>query len=132
MRPTSVARPARRHCQIAECSESTGTISPPPAARALATTGPAAIRLSLLASASRLPASSAASVAGRPAKPTTALSTTSASGCAASSASTSGVVEARAGEVGRDAELGACSASSSALLPGGERHDPVVVAVAAR
>ena len=49
------ARPARRHCQIAECSESTGTISPPPAARALATTGPAAIRLSLFASASRLP-----------------------------------------------------------------------------
>ena len=40
MRPTSVCRPERRHCQIAECSESTGTISPPPAARALATTGP--------------------------------------------------------------------------------------------
>ena len=52
-------RPARRHCQTAECSESTGTISPPPAARALATTGPAAMRLSLFASASRLPACSA-------------------------------------------------------------------------
>ena len=56
--------------------------------------GPPAMRLSLLASARRLPCSSAASVAGRPAKPTTALSTTSASGSAASSASTSGVVGA--------------------------------------
>ena len=43
------------------------------------TTGPAAIRLSLLASASRLPADNVAIVTGSPAKPTTALTTTSAS-----------------------------------------------------
>src|SRR5918912_1559768 len=54
---------------MAECSESTGTISPPPRSRARTTTGPAAMRLSLLARASRLPASRAATVAGRTARP---------------------------------------------------------------
>ena len=104
MRATSDARPPRRHCHTAECSESTGTISPPPAARALATTGPAAIRLSLFASASRLPARSDASVAGRPAKPTTAFNTTSASGCAASVANTSGSSAHARRQVGRHVE----------------------------
>ena len=46
---------------------------------AAARPGPAAMRLSLLASASRLPWRSVASVTGRPANPTTALTTTSAS-----------------------------------------------------
>src|SRR5205085_385465 len=61
---------ARRHWWTAQCSESTGTISAPGVDRTRCTTGPAAISDSLLASASRFPASSAASVTGRPAKPT--------------------------------------------------------------
>ena len=78
-RATSVlAWTAARHWCTAQCSESTGTISAPGVRRAFCTTGAPAISDSLLASASRLPASSAAMVTGRPAKPTTALSTTSA------------------------------------------------------
>ena len=47
-------------------------------ARRGCTTGPAAIRLSLLASPSRLPDRSVSTVTDRPAKPTTPLITTSA------------------------------------------------------
>ena len=69
----------RRHWCTAQCSESTGISSAPGVARSGCTTGPAAIRLSLLARASRLPAASVATVTGSPAKPTTPLTTTSAS-----------------------------------------------------
>src|SRR5580704_4094581 len=71
-----------RHWCSAQCSESTGTISAPGVLRAFCTTGAPAMRDSLLAKARRRPASSAAIVTGSPAKPTTALSTTSAP-CAA-------------------------------------------------
>ena len=53
-RRTSAARPPRRHCASAECSESTGTIWPGRAAAF--TTGPPTISDSLLASASVDPA----------------------------------------------------------------------------
>ena len=59
--------PPRRHCAIAECSESTGTIWPGRATPG--TSGPPAISDSLLASASVRPARSAASVAARPREP---------------------------------------------------------------
>src|SRR5919198_5688012 len=72
----SGARPSR-HWKAAECSLSTGSSSPPPRSRAASASSPAATRLSLFASASVTPFSSAQSVAGSPAKPTTALSTTS-------------------------------------------------------
>ena len=56
----ATSRPAsaddRRHWCTAQCSLSTGTSSAPGVDRNGCTTGPAAIRLSLLASASRLPA----------------------------------------------------------------------------
>ena len=68
----------RRHWCNAQCSESTGTSSAPSTSRNGCTTGPAAIRLSLLASPSRHPFDSVAMVTGRPAKPTTPLITTSA------------------------------------------------------
>src|SRR5580692_7964480 len=71
-----------RHWCSAQCSESTGTISAPGVLRAFCTTGAPAMRDSLLAKARRRPASRAAIVTGSPAKPTTALSTTSAP-CAA-------------------------------------------------
>ena len=66
MRPTSVWRPDRRHCQIAECSESTGTISPPPAARALATTGPGRDQALLVGEREPLAGFEAPIVAGKP------------------------------------------------------------------
>ena len=69
---------ARRHWWMAQCSESTGMISAPGVARTRCTTGPPAMSDSLLASANRRPASSAARVTGSPAKPTTPLTTTSA------------------------------------------------------
>ena len=68
-RSTPLSGRARRHWWTAQCSESTGTISAPGVARARCTTGPAAISDSLLASASRRPASRAARVTSRPAKP---------------------------------------------------------------
>ena len=67
------------HCRMAECSLSTGMISPPLEEHAAAASSPATTSVSLLARATRLPASSAASVASRPAAPTTALSTMSTS-----------------------------------------------------
>ena len=84
------------------------------------------MRLSLLASARRLPCSTAARVAGSPAKPTTALSTTSASGSAASSAQDTGIVTAQARAVGRDAELARLRVEQVAVAAGGERDHLVV------
>ena len=69
--------PPRAHWNSAECSLSTGSSAPPPRARAPRARSPAATRLSLFASASVTPCSSAHIVAGRPAKPTVALRTTS-------------------------------------------------------
>src|SRR5262245_7489637 len=90
MRATSrsTADDERRHWWMAQCSLSTGTNSAPGVARNGCTTGPAAIRLSLLARASRLPCRSVAMVTGRPAKPTTALTTTSAGSARSSKRST--------------------------------------------
>ena len=90
MRATSRSASAdeRRHWCTAQCSLSTGTSSAPGVARSGCTTGPAAIRLSLLASASRLPRRSVAIVTGSPAKPTTALTTTSASSTRSARSST--------------------------------------------
>ena len=69
----------RRHWCTAQCSESTGTISAPGVRRGPLHDGPPAISDSLLARARRRPASRAARVTGRPAKPTTPLTTISAS-----------------------------------------------------
>src|SRR6185503_5361984 len=68
--------------KAAECSESTGRIRPSPFLHAVVASSPPATRLSLFASARSTPCSSAQNVAGSPAKPTTALSTTSGSGWA--------------------------------------------------
>ena len=87
-RATSVGRPARRHWARPECSESTGTIWPG-LARAV-TSSPPTIRLSLLARASRRPASRARRVGARPTEPVMPLRTTSAPSAAASSATASG------------------------------------------
>ena len=73
------------HCNTALCSESTGTISPPPSRAACCTRSPAITNVSLLASATLLPAFKAAIVASSPAAPTTALTTMSTSGWVAAS-----------------------------------------------
>ncbi len=74
----SGSRPSR-HWKSAECSLSTGSSSPPPPLHAASASSPAATRLSLFASASVTPRSSAQRVAPTPAKPTTAFRTTSGS-----------------------------------------------------
>ena len=78
------ARPSR-HWKSAECSLSTGRSSPPPRFHAAIASSPAATRLSLFASASVTPRSSAQSVAPTPAKPTTAFRTRSGSAASRSS-----------------------------------------------
>ncbi len=80
----SGARPSR-HWKSAECSLSTGSSRAWVALGAAVTSSPAATRLSLFASASVTPRSSAQSVAGRPAKPTTAFRTRSGSARSSSS-----------------------------------------------
>ena len=84
-RARSAGRRPVRHCSTALCSESTGTISPPPSRAARVTSSPAITSVSLLASATRLPARSAASVASNPAAPTMPLTTMRTSGCVAAS-----------------------------------------------
>ena len=74
-RRTSSRDPARRHCAIAVCSESTGTIWPG-LARA-ATSGPPAINDSLFAKARVRPASRAARVGASPTDPVIPFRTTS-------------------------------------------------------
>ena len=88
-RTWEAGRPAM-HWRIAECSLSTGTISPPCRRAVAITISPATTSVSLFASATRLPAASAARVASSPAAPTTALSTIAASGCVAASTRHSG------------------------------------------
>ncbi len=84
-RSSSVGRRPATHCSTALCSESTGTISPPPSRAARATSSPAMTSVSLFASATRLPARRAASVASRPAAPTIPFTTIFTSGCVAAS-----------------------------------------------
>ena len=108
--PTTRVRRSRpsRHWWSAECSLSTGTIVPPPRSRARTASSPAATRLSLFASASVTPCSSAQSVARMPAKPTTALSTTS------------GVLRSRSG-VGSPPTWTCSTPCSAASASSGER-----------
>ena len=103
----------------AECSESTGTISPPPCVAHLRDDRAARDEALLVGRArAACRAASALSVAGSPAKPTTALSTTSASGCAASSSSGAGVVAAQAGaRRARAPNSAACAASARRCGP---------------
>ena len=72
-----------KHWKMAECSESTGTISAPFSVARAVTKGPAQTIVSLLARAMRLPPSMAARVGASPAMPTTAVTTVSAWGRAA-------------------------------------------------
>ena len=108
-RRTSSGEPPRRHCASALCSESTGTIWPGLARST--TRGPPMMRLSLLASASVLPASSAARVGRSPTAPLMALSTTS-HGRPATSVDASSPRPTYAG-----ANSATCRANSSGLLP---------------
>ena len=84
-RSSSVGRRPATHCSTALCSESTGTISPPPSRAARVTSSPAMTSVSLFASATRLPARRAASVASRPAAPTIPFTTILTSGWVAAS-----------------------------------------------
>ena len=86
-RRTSSGEPPRRHWASALCSESTGTIWPGFARSS--TSGPPMMSDSLLARASVLPASSAASVGRSPTAPVMPLSTTSQSIEAASTEASS-------------------------------------------
>ena len=122
-RATSPRAPPRSAWYNAECSESTGTISPPPRWRAARTTGPPAMRLSLFARASRFPDSSAAMVAGKPANPTTALRTTSTSSSAASSARAPGSSRPDRARSAATSNSAACASRSAVLRPAAERDD---------
>ena len=68
---------------MAECSESTGTISAPRLSAASITSSPAQTSVSLLARAMRLPSRMAARVGLRPTMPTTAVTTVSTPGSVA-------------------------------------------------
>src|SRR6266550_2606808 len=88
VRMSRASSPGRRpvmHCSTALCSESTGTISPPPSRAVRVTSSPAITSVSLLASATRFPARRADSVASSPAAPTMAFTTICTSGCVAAS-----------------------------------------------
>ena len=113
----SSARRPSRHWKSAECSLSTGRSSPPPRSRAARASSPAATRLSLFASASVTPCSSAQSVAGRPANPMTAFSTTSASARSSSSVrSPPTCVSGASPSIGSDPDAAATSSSSGVRL----------------
>ena len=88
-RLTSRFSPAQRHWNMAFCSLSTGIISPPPFRFACSTNSCAQTMLSLLARATRLPASSAAISGSVPAKPLTAFTTVSAAAYRAATAAAS-------------------------------------------
>ena len=78
-RTSALSRTPIRHWKIAECSESTGTISAPHRFASAITSSPAQTRVSLLARPMRFPARMAARVGFSPSIPTTAVMTQSAS-----------------------------------------------------
>ena len=86
-----------RHWKIAECSESTGTISAPQRSASSMTISPAQTRVSLLARPIRFFARMAASVGFSPTMPTTAVITQSASGMVAASISPASPQQTRMG-----------------------------------
>ena len=123
-----------RHWKIAECSESTGTISAPYFFASAMTSSPAQTRVSLLARPMRFFRRMASSVGFRPSIPTTAVMTQSASSmeaawrsppsphststgrseiCSASATATSSV--AMTASLGRNSRH--CSAMRSTLFP---------------
>ena len=123
-RRTSSAEPARRLWAIALCSESTGTIWPGRARSR--TSGPPMMSDSLLASASVVPASSAASVGRSPTAPVMPLRTTS-QAIAAASVEASSPRPEYAG-----ANSATCCSKRSGLRPaGGEPDHPEAVGVGA-
>ena len=101
-----------RHWKMAECSESTGTISAPRALARAITISPAQTRVSLLARAMRFFASMAARVGFRPTAPDTAVTTQSLSARVAASISPSMPLPTRM-PVSATAVLKAFAASSS-------------------
>ena len=129
---------AARHWCTAQCSESTGTMWPAPGRSSTErTTGPPAISDSLLASARRRPAASAARVTRRPAKPTTPLTHTSATAPRSANAASPARTSVPAGDavvdgggatlVADDHQLGmqlvGLAHESVGRRPGAERHD---------
>ena len=78
-RSTSARAAPAKHCAMATCSLSIGTSSTPDLRAARSKSSPPATIDSLLAMATGMPASRAASVGARPTKPTSALTTRSAS-----------------------------------------------------
>ena len=95
IRRTSSSEPVRRAWWMAECSLSTGTILPPVRSASRITSGPAITSVSLLASATVLPASRADQVLRSPAAPTMAETTRSTSAACTRSSSASGPTASR-------------------------------------
>mmetsp|Transcript_8414 Transcript_8414/g.20591 ORF Transcript_8414/g.20591 Transcript_8414/m.20591 type:complete len:236 (+) Transcript_8414:898-1605(+) len=103
-----------RHWNIAECSESAGVMKTPCFFSRGTITGPAAMRVSLLASATSLPFSIAAMVGSSPAQPTMPVTTMSAWSILATSQTPSIPVTS----VGLSPSIPSSSASSApSLLP---------------
>ena len=125
-------RPARSACQTAECSESTGTISPPPAARALATTGPGRDQALLVGEREPLAGFERGERRRQPREADDRVQHDVGVGMRGELGERVGIVEAGAGEVGRDAELGPLPLEQLGVAAGGEGDDPEIVAVAAR
>jgi len=121
-RRTSAGPPLRRHWAIAECSESTGWIWSGPASAL--TSGPPTISDSLLARASVLPASSAASVGARPIEPVMPFRTTSASPAARADAASGPHTTRGSRDVGRPAWSAARPSASRSAGPASARATP--------
>ena len=92
--------------------------------------GPAAIRLSLFASASRLPGFERADRRGQAREADDRVEHDVGVGMRGELGEHFGRVEARAGEVAGHAELAGLLGEQLGVVAGGERHDAVVVAVA--
>src|SRR5262245_14872956 len=121
----SSRRSPRRHSARAACSESTGTSrSGSPLIRST-TRSPPTTRLSLLASASIFPACSAASVGLRPAGPTSALSTMSASTSRARTSAASGPTCTSTPWIPAIFSRRSAAASSSAIATCGGRNSRI-------
>ena len=97
---------------MAECSESTGTISAPYVSAASITSWPAQTSVSLLARAMRFFSRMAARVGRRPTMPTTAVTTVSASGQTAASSRASGPPRTRVSVSARRTARSFAAASS--------------------
>ncbi len=129
MRATSDGRPERRHCHTAECSESTGTISPAARRARLGDDGPGRDQAFLVGQRQPLPRLQGTEGRREPGETHDGVEHHVGIRQGGELGEDLGPVGARADTIGRNTELGRLRCEQVRAAARGERHDAVLVAM---